>query len=85
MAEITLYTLRHYDLVTRHDVVFDVKLDNMTDAEASLLFKRIQQRNHLKGRAFIMRVDEQIFYISKFKDGVTVYRIGDVPDGSDGS
>ena len=83
MARIAVFTLRHYDLLARYDIEFDQKLPDLSEAEASVLMRRIIKKGELKGRGFILRVDDtQVFYVSKFQDKLTVYRLG-VEDGSD--
>ena len=77
MTKLLLFTLRHYDMVTRNEVELDTELPNLSLGEVSYLFKRVQRRYNLKGRAFIMRVDDQVFYISKFKNDFTVYSLGE--------
>ena len=83
MARIAVFTLRHYDLLARYDIEFDQKLPNLTEAEAPVLMRRIIKKSNLKGRGYILRVDDtQVFYVAQFKEKLTVYRLG-VEDGSD--
>lgn len=76
MANLTVYSLKHYDLLSRYDLEFDQKLPDLTEAEASVLMRKIIKKSDLKGRGFILRVDDtQVFYVSKFKDKLTVYKL----------
>lgn len=78
MAKVIVYLLRSYDMVGKIEVEIEADLPQMSLGEASVLFKRVYRRANIKGKAFIMRVDEQVFYVARDKKfGFTVYNLGE--------
>lgn len=74
--KLILYVIENYAIINSYTADIENFNEDLTLQVVYSLFKAVKRRQHLRGRAFILMLDNRTFFIGKQKDNYVTYELG---------
>lgn len=73
---VKLYQILSYDLVKKYELeVPGIENETLKIHEVATLFKNSKRNYNIRGKAFILVVNNQIFFLTKKRDDFNIYEL----------